>query len=867
MKRLITLLTVFTIIFSSCISTFSVCAEDTPASDSLVGTVKVPTSRSGEIPHPYNIKELRWMLDGGDRDFLNQTKEQREEKIADLRNMSLSELKDYVASQTRALANPYTRLSYEKKAAIMSVLGMECNDEQLTKQAVTIIHTAAVESENIPDIDDYNVHWWSGFYIPQLLVFAYDVTFYSPYWDELSEIYGHDSREVVEKWFLERFDDMYRANIDRLISNWGGRFCKHLAGIAMILNDPDRVRKTIELLDHALISDNFYGDGMWREGTFSYGQMLVGNIEEAARVMQLYKDPDDYVDTFGIKLEYTDITTRWPLRNTYRYEVHNKILYPNGASVAVNDNHYSTGFTHESPILEEHLDNYELNHYGLYSMKYGNTEEAQQINLKFAPVAEGAPYSSGHSHGDYLGLTMWSGGMELLPDGGYVFTTTWNRYIHMNAFLHNCSWVYSPGVDYSSQVSKYVKNNIYAYDDGSRNGKQVQLLEVESKHAEGDGVDMKRRAIMMIAVDENHSYTVDVQRLKGGTVHENFLRQVEEEDVDFNTSLSLPVSKVGTLGDALSAMGKSGGIVMGATAFTSPQILETEENFDFVWKGKDSGVSLHAYIKGNPDTTIAFSKFPTMRRVTSFETKDDFPGYHFYQRKDVTPEDITLYAGVYEGYRADEEGNVKNVEWLPAPDGDKMTQLARVELPDTVDYIYISNDNTPRKYNGITFSGNYAAIRMNKDENAVIWKYLYGEGSIDVLDTKLVGEKTHLYQVLSVSGRSDMPDSPNKLRLKGILPDDAKGLWGHTIYGDGSGVGFKITDTSWSDVTIHNAPGFSLTSNEAVMNTFPSFIDPQTGAVNGSTRQDRTFLLQEERRRKVEGNVWFEVKIPTFEKY
>lgn len=870
MKRYITFLTAFVMIISSFIMTISVCADDAPASnDTLVGTVKVPSSRSGEIAHPYDINELRWMLSSGDRDFVKHTKEQKEEAIAEFKNMSLRELSEYVAVETRALTNQHTRPSYEKKAAIMSVLGMEEDDKLLTQKAITIIHTAAAESKNVPPDNEWTAHHNSQYIIPSLLVFAYDVTYYDSYWDELTKTYGSDSRAVVEQWFLELFDVVYNANIDVMIENWGGWWSKNLAGIAIVLNDPDRVRKTIGIMDHAFISDNFYGDGMWREGTFSYGQMLVGNLEEAVKVIKLYKDPGDYVDTFGIKLNNTDILERWPIRNLYRNNVHNKILYPNGAAVAVNDNHYSTGFTHESPILEENLDNYELNHYGLYSMKYGNTKEAQQVNLKFPPFAAGMPYSAGHSHGDFLGLTFWSGGMELLPDGGYVFNTTWNRYIHMNAYLHNCSWIYSPSVNYPTQVSKYVKNNIYAYDDGSKNGKQVQLLEAESKHAEGDGVDMKRRAVMVVAVDENHSYTVDFQRLRGGTVHENFLRQVEEEDVEFTTSLSLPQPKAGTLGNALSAIGKSGGIVMGATAFTSPQVIGTDDDFDFIWKGKDSGTSLHAFIKGNPGTTIGFSKFPTMRRVTSFETKDDFPGYHFYQRQDVSPDDITLYGGVYEGYREGETGNVKNVEWLVTPDGDEMTQAVRIELDDAVDYIYMSNDNTPREYHGIVFCGNYAAVRMDKNEKNVVWKYLYGDGSIDVCNTRLEGKKNQLYQVISVTGRSDDPHTPNKLRVKGVLTDDMKGLWGHTIYADGSGIGFEIIDTDYSNVIIHNAPGFSLRPEGAVMNSFPAFVNPQNGILHnaGDGTDDPTFRLQEERRRTLPGDVWFEVKLPVFEKY
>lgn len=870
MKRFFSFVIVLAMLFT-CLPVDAGGSTDLTAEESFV-PIKVEGSRSGEIPHPHG-RMFRFMLIGSDRSFLDLSKEKKEAEVAQLREMSLEELEEYVRSKVNALANSGTHPAHDRLCAIMSELAKADNDDYLMQQVITIIYTSAVESENVPISSEARIFEYPQNEVPSFLVYAYDNAFNNPYWDELSKINGVDARAVVERWFLEYFDRIYDIHINRPVCNYGGYWIKHLAGIAVTLNDPDRVRKVIELMDLSLLPSQFYGDGMWREGTVSYGQMLVGNLREATSVIKLYKDPDDYVDTkFGLKLNYTDITDRWLIMDKWRDEINELSVYPNGVLVTVNDTHYIRGIKVDRPIKAEYLKNTELNHFGLYSMKYGNTTDAQQINLKFPSLGEGLPYSAGHTHGDFLGLTFWAGGMELLPDAGYVFNTAANRYFHMNAYAHNCSWVYSPNAaSYTTRGSRVIKNNTYAYDDGTRNSKQVQLLEAESKHMDLDEVDMKRRAVMMISVDENHSYTVDIQRLKGGTVHENFLRQVEEEDVEFTTSLALPEPQSGTLGKALSGIGKKGGIVMSESMLTYPQMLVTDDSFDFVWQGVTSGTSLHAYIKGNKNTTIAFSKFPTMRRANNVvANKDKYPGYHFYQRQDVTPEDITIYGGVYEGYRKDDEGKIKNVEWLPAPDKDDMTQLVRVELADAVDYIYISNDNIPREYNGITFSGDYAAIRLDKNEDKIIWQYLYGEGCIEKEGQKFIGEKEFMYQVLSARGEFDSEEIPHQLRVKGVLPNNVKGVWGHTIYGDGTGVAFEIKDVDQSVVTVNNTPGFKLSEAGATMTTFPAYVHPETGIIpdTQALMHNRKFRYdQEEYRRIIPGNVWFEVKIPAFKKY
>lgn len=862
MKRLISFILAISVILT--VSSPAAFAE-TAAEPKVIA---VEGSRSGEISHPYPRNDFMWMLLSAERTALRLPNEQKEEKVAALRKMTPDEIEEHIKELASKLNNTGSRPAWEENFLHMATLSQDLEDEYLEKQAVAMLYAYAVAYKDIAIRPDASIYSATG-ETPGYCVFSYDLLFNSPYWDVLTEKYGTDSRAVVENWFKDVFDRVYRVNRNSVMGNYAGYWIKHLAGIAAVLNDPDRMRNVIEHIDTALCQYNYYGDGMWREGTFSYAQMMVGNCDEAINVIKLYKDPEDYVDTkFGLKLDNTDLRSRWPARSAHMKNINGKMVFPNGSSIALNDTHYTRGVNADTPIKAELLEeNIELNHFGLYGLKYGNGEEAQQMNLSFQAISEGLPYSSGHAHGSALALTLWSAGMEILPDGGYVFSPAVNRYLHMHAAVHNMSWVYSPKApSYSSRGTQYMRPNTLAYDNGDTNGKQVQLIEAETPHTEQDFVDMKRRAVFMIAVDENHSYTVDFQRLKGGTVHENFLRQVEEEDVELTTSLTLPAPLNKTLTEAIKGKGKSGGVITTlpqASFIKQPQIVQTDEAFDFTWKGVDTGTSMHAFIKGVEKSTVAFSKFPTMRRVDNREAvKDDFPGYHYYHRIDVKPTDITTFGGVYEGIRDGEEGNVKAVEWIDAPDKDKMTHLVKITLDEFVDYVYISGDKKSRKYGDVIFAGNYAVLRINKTTGEAVWKYIYGAGAIIYNGETFNGGAEYCYKVISASGMPDLENVPNTLRIQGVLPRSVKGHFGHTIYGDGSGVGFEIKNINTSVVTLNNTPGFTVTEKGAKMETFPAFINPVNNRIPTTAR----FYYEEDAKRTISGDVWFEVKIPAFSK-
>ncbi len=819
---------------------------------------------SSDVAHPYEFARIQQMLVSSHRTIVRQDAAARQTEAEPYMKMELEEVAALVDTQMAGLADYSVRPAYERVTAVMSLNYDESGDEEIAKRVITMLYHGALGYDKIPNIvlEDFGKRSTA---LPGLCVFAYDRVYNSPYWEELSAQTGTDVRGAVEDWFLKAFDYIIKLNAGSYYDNRGAYWLKNAAGIALILNDPDRMRQVISALDTCMTSNEWHADGMWSEGTFSYGQQFAGNGSEAADVINLYRDPYGYTDTsLGLVLDGSiNMHDRWPLQQKM-INLNKAFKFPNGANVAMHDTHFTQDVTVDMPIKEEYLENQEMGHFGFYNVKHGNTEEAQQINLKFPILSEGLPYSAGHYHGDFLGLSMWSAGMEVLPDGGYVFTPAANRYIHMNAYLHNCSWVSSPQTsNYTARGTRTTRPNLLGYDDGSRNDKQVQLVEGSQPMTAQDGIDFKRRLVMMIATDENHSYTLDIQRMKGGTVHENFLRQVEEEDVDFTTDLNLPTEMEGKLSGWLTSIGRSGGVGAIADALTSPRGIETNDDYSFSWHGKVSGTTLNVFLKGNSGTAVAFSQFPTMRRVKNVVAdKDKYPGMHMYQRVDVSPSDTTMFGGVYEAFRNGETARVKGIEWLQPEDKDPMCVLAKVDLGDSVDYVYVSGDNKPRQFEGMTFSGNYAALRKEKGSGKTVWSYLYGQGSITADGVNVQGEKDYLFKVLEARGSDDDVSIPNQMKVRGSLPESVKGLWGHSIFGDTSGFGYQILDVDQSTITVQMPPGFIVTEKGAEMTHFPKYEDPKTGQIQNKEGLYSTFTP-----RVIAGDAWFELKVPTFKRY
>ncbi len=798
---------------------------------------------TAEMQHPVGETVYNGMLQYSARDILRETMEAKRTAVAEVVELSVAAYVDRVRA---ALPKDIiTRPDYEKEVARLGQLYAADGDEAYAEKILHALVLTAQNYEKISETAEQDDFWNMANLIPAYLVIAYDFVYNSPGFAQMDTLYGTDTRALIENYFAALAHRMYEENRGKYINNLGGFAIKNLVGTAWILNDPTMMRWAIALIDDAYADSQWYADGMWSEGTTSYGQQLLGNCLEAIQLIKKWDDPAGYQDELlGLELHKTDLTSRWPLIPKAQQAI-SQTKYPNGATMAMHDTHPSAITGNGNPNLSQtiqaaHLDNFELNHFGLYAMRHGTTAGAQQVSLLFPPVAAGLPYGGGHGHGNYLSLTYWANGAELLPDGGYpVSGKEPNRFFHMNAVTHNESWITAEITDYRPLLGQYTRPALLAYDDGTTSDGKVQFIEASQLMPEAQQNNVKRRALVTVAVDDTHSYTLDVQRLRGGVVHENFLRGSEDEKMDVTSDM--PVSSTaGNLGTQLKAEGKQG-LMAEQILFTEAKRGSAENDSKATWTGQQSGSSLHLFLKGVQGAEYALSSMPGMR-----QTEVNPP--HLYQRREVTAQDTTVFGALYEGTRAQEAAKVQDIRWIDFADS-PMATLAIIDLGEWEDWIYLSDDTTPRTYNGIAFCGSAAVLHRKKADGVVQWGYVYGEGSICTETAALYSVQDFTTRIVSAQG--DM------LTLEKDVPAELQGLWGMETFGDGTGLGHQMTEIQGQQVKLNGEAGYEIAAGGAKRTHFPAKI-MSNGSLNiGSSDATLSDWVQE-------GSVTLRIPRPVF---
>ncbi|MEG1875291.1 MAG: heparinase II/III family protein, partial [Angelakisella sp.] len=785
------------------------------------------------------------------------------EGLAPLLAMSEAELIRAAAEDAATRITLDIHPQYETYARQLCQKYAETKDEKYARAAILIMNTFAESYDEVPhrvtDNDLFHAH---GKFIPVHCLFGYDLIYNSPEWEKD----GKEYRETVEGWFRTSFMNLYQLSNDVYLSNIVPYGIRNMAGFAVIMNDPDAVRLMLPWLDTMLSGRQFHADGMWQEGTIAYGQQVVGNIQPVLNLLaSCYQDPEGYVDSvLGLQLHHTDLSARWPMLSK-SMALKEALKFPNGTTVGIHDTWTNGQKSNEKvnhpgmPLLKNNLNNIELWHFGHFALTQGDIKNATQVHMTFPPLAEGLPYAAGHYHGNHLGIILWGSGMEMLPDSGYPKGA--NRYFNMDTQSHNTSWVWHQDAEpYKERESHFMRPSLLAYDDGTTSGKEVQLLEASSVGTKGDMVDMKRRLLFMVRTQENRSYVLDLQRLKGGEAHELFLHASEDESCAMTTSLKTTEHNTSTLADYLKETGHEEGLKKFRPMFRKPAVAEGDEDFSFKWVGNDTGTSLHVFMNGVEDSEAIFSKASTNRRtLNAAEKMNSFPNWHFYRRCLVEQEDITRFGAVYETCAKDEAGLVKSVTWTDAEDDDPMTQIATIEHGSFIDTVYISDDTQERTVEGIQFAGKAAIARKDSRTGHYVWGYVYGEGHIYAGDLKAEGKQDLRYTAVSTVSNLE-PGKPNSITVNEALANSKlKGVWLRTELSDGSGYGMKITGISGSEISVHDTVPFKITDEGVTSLYFPSVKDSESENQKLHSGNQAYFVP-----RLTAGTVKVEIRQPSF---
>ncbi|CAG7626652.1 heparinase II/III family protein [Paenibacillus allorhizosphaerae] len=782
--------------------------------------------------------------------------------IAPLMRMDENEL--VAAAQADAAKRKYVddHTEYEAMARRLSMMYSKTKDEAYARRAILIMVQFASGHPDVPKlIKDNDLFHSHGKYIPMDVLYGYDMIYNSGAWQQLDAKLGISSRDLVEGWIRSAVLDLYNLCNDEYYSNIVPYGLRNAFGAAVVLGDPDIIRLFLPWADTMFSGRQFHADGMWQEGTPSYNNQVAANALLAFQLLkESYQDPEGYIDSRYGRLDRTDLSVRYPILAKSK-EVASIMSFPTGAPVALHDT-WPKDPSEVSPILKNKLKNIELWHFGHFALTHGDERSATQVHLTFPPLSEGLPYTAGHYHGNHLGLILWGAGMEMLPDAGYPKGP--NRYFSMDTVYHNAPWVWSKDAEpYKQSQSLFTRPSLLAYDPGDASKKQVQLIEASEPGPARDQAEVKRRLLMLVQIEGNRSYAVDVSRLKGGQAHELFMHSSEDEDTEMSASLPL-TGHDGTVQDYMKTIGKEQGLSFYRDKMRSPQTGDGSSDFQFTWTGASSGSSIGAYMNGVPGGEVIFSQIPSIRRSGNDPAKaDDFPAWHLYRRHVVSSGEATRYGAIYETWRKEETPLLRSVTWLIQNQTDDMTAAAVIETERYTDTIYISDDTKERIVAGMRFSGKIAFVRKESSTGSVLWGYVYGQGMIRAGDFNVQGLPDSKRKVLRAEGSLNKTTA-NTLTVDGKLPDDGSlnGAWLRTEFPDRSGYGMRIEKIEGgSTIVLQQPPGFEVTPAGARMLFFPSAVDP----VNGNHklhRSDSRFYTD----RVYSGDVWMELRRPVFVK-
>lgn len=640
--------------------------------------------------------------------------------------------------------------------------------------------------------------------------FAFATLIDSDVWDLLEPtVSAGDLKQLIREVLIRRFmnECLDTLGADGSYGNLDPYCARPAAVSALILTDPALVRRVITFHDGILTPQYFNADGFWHEETGTYSDQTTNNIATAIDVIKSYVDPAGYNDTaLGLTLDHTDLTSRWPLLTKSRNILTEQLLYPDGTYIPTNDTDPArTGSPLPMPIVENGLKPIAMGNTGYYRLLQGDTTDATHIGL-FTPKS--GRYGSGHHHVNFNGIDLWGAGVELLARMGYVRGTTYAdgsggnlRFPTMSPVWGNTPWVWRAD-DANIPSQDWVRPAVLAYDDGSANGKQVQLVETSSLGAAGKGAEINRRMEVMVNLGGNRNYVFDLTRLKGGDGHEIRQRGAELEAMSVQTN-GITMNETGqpNLDAYLQSINSTKGYAKYRNWMLNPKAGDGSTGFDFTWTGKESGAAVHTFMNGVPGSDVFMSELPRARTIKTKADETKLVTPQVTRRTIVgSPDQITRYGAVYEATGQGQTSLVNGVEWVAPADGDPMTTIAIVRSGNYKDIIYSSNDRTERTVSGITFSGGVALARTDAATGELLWSYVYGEGKVTAgLDT-ITGVPT---QKLKITGATTSsmntaldPDTARKdtITVAGSFSDPGA-LVGERVltkFADGSGFSQKV---------------------------------------------------------------------------
>lgn len=641
-----------------------------------------------------------------------------------------------------------------------------------------------------------------GKWIPYPAVIAYGILARANYWE-----IDNAQKFQIRKWLYD-----YKISFEALterpgqITNYTPFGLRHAAVLALVLNDGDLVNLCYQIADELTNSPDFWtADTIWQEGTVSYARQVSGNLRA---IIPLFRA--------GIALESTVIDeSSLELFAQRLHEIdaaQSRFRMPSGRPIPVNDTHWSV----PSDSIPRAPKTVAFPDFGHFAIAGSDLE----THLSIPTLTGGGRYGGGHYHDSRLSLQLWAHGQEILPDAGYPFQPANNRYFHMSPLAHNTSIVADANIErkgsYGVWEGDWARSALLGFEDGTATDGLISYIAAASPGPENEGIDMLERQLVQVSTGDWSGYVIDAFWLQGGTVHQSFLRQSEDEPC--SQLVSAPLVHAGTnMAEVLEE--ESEGDLAWSAQLRCPKQIDSEQGFEINWTGQSSGVSLRAFIAPQPGSTSWLSQMPRLRPTNQNPAlKDDFPGWHLLRQNIVEAGQTTLWAAVYEPVSNGETVKIKSIFWQRSDYGDAV--LLKVNLGDRVDTWMLSCRKETLQIGDYSLSGNTAGYSESSDQ--ITWKWAAAGSSLTKADKTIISYETPApYSVFSLA----------ETQTNGHLTVDAEmdrppSGWLALRFAEGSGRGLYVGEvvskgSGQTTFQVPEKPGMTINQNSLQRTSFP----------------------------------------------
>lgn len=522
--------------------------------------------------------------------------------------------------------------------------------DQYAQRAVLILHRLAEVYPHLPihGLSDYSFRrpafydndpphpylsqklgsTWFYNEISHAAVMAFDLTWSSPAWGELSARIGEDARALVERDLIRAMADFSLQQDQRWLTNMTPSWCRGLITVGRVTGEPSYVHLAAGML-RDLLRQDFMADGMWKEGSVSYHRQTAGGLRSAWTAAVGYSDPEGYAfEETGERFDSLDpFATETFLQKCL--VAHEALAYPAGAFCAVHDT-----WPKDRTEAAEGAGPRMLWSMGHAILGSGTGDRMAQAQLHFSG-------SHGHAHCDPLNLTYWAGGRELASDLGYTHTI-YRRYSTSSA-AHNLVIVDERDASTGGGGQPWT-GRMRLWEP---RGELAQAVSVDQPHVYS-ATSRYQRTVVLVARPDAPAYVVDLFDVTGGAQHDWLLRG----NADFDQTATSPqpmaaldhsllgpgremVPYINEGGNSTVAVGaENANVAVEEGQETQYNVygllrdlrhLTTDEDFAATFVFTDDGPPLTTIMAGAPGSEYYLATGPSIRRANEDSAKlEDF---------------------------------------------------------------------------------------------------------------------------------------------------------------------------------------------------------------------------------------------------